>query len=119
MSDGSGDAGSRVADFIDAHRDEIVQLYVGFDGSTVERPVKLLRAFTKAALEPGETKTVPLSVSVRDLAWYDVVTSSWTIEPMTYRLLVGPSSRQADLLTASVTVADGAAPTEFAPLART
>ena len=37
-----------------------------------ERPVKLLRGFKKVALAPGETKTVPLSVQVKDLAWYDV-----------------------------------------------
>ena len=51
--------------------EETVQLYVGFEGSKVERPVKLLRAFSKVALAPGETKTVPLGVAVKDLAWYD------------------------------------------------
>ncbi|HET9314264.1 MAG TPA: glycoside hydrolase family 3 C-terminal domain-containing protein [Vicinamibacteria bacterium] len=84
--------------------EEVVQLYVGFEGSQVERPVKLLRAFDKVALAPGETKTVPLSVAVRDLAWYDVATRSWRVEPMTYGILVGPSSRRGDLLAASVTV---------------
>jgi beta-glucosidase len=85
--------------------EEVVQLYVGFDGSTVERPVKLLRGFTKVALAPGETKTVPLSLRVKDLAWYDVATKSWKIDSMTYVVLVGPSSRAADLLKASFTVA--------------
>ena len=47
------------------------QLYVGFEGARVERPVKLLRAFARVALAPGETKTVPLSVAAKDLAWYD------------------------------------------------
>ena len=69
------------------------QLYVGFEGSKVERPVKLLRAFAKVALAPGETKTVPLSVAVKDLAWYDARAKAWQIEPMTYGVLVGPSSR--------------------------
>ena len=81
-----------------------MQLYVGFEGSTVERPKKLLRAFAKVALRPGETKTVPLRVAVRDLAWYDAPQKAWRVEPMTYGVLVGPSSRAADLLTASVTV---------------
>jgi beta-glucosidase len=85
--------------------EEAVQLYVGFEGSTVERPVKLLRAFAKVALAPGETKTVPLGVAVKDLAWYDVATRTWKVEPMTYGLLVGPSSRAKDLLRASFTVA--------------
>jgi beta-glucosidase len=84
--------------------EEVVQLYVGFEGSQVERPVKLLRAFAKVALLAGETKTVPLRVAVRDLAWYDVRTEAWQIEPMTYTVLVGRSSRASDLLTARFTV---------------
>jgi beta-glucosidase len=90
--------------------EEIVQLYVGFDGSTVERPVKLLRAFAKVPLAPGETKTVPLSVAVTDLAWYDAEARAWRVEPMTYGVLVGPSSRAGDLLRGSFTVADGLRP---------
>ena len=84
--------------------EEIVQLYVGFEGSQVERPVKLLRAFDKVALEPGETKTVPLSVEVKELAWYNPEANAWEIEPMTYGVLVGPSSRTDDLLPATFTV---------------
>jgi len=84
--------------------EEIVQLYVGFEGSQVERPVKLLRAFDKVALEPGETKTVPLSVEVRDLAWYNPDAGEWEVEPMTYGILVGPSSRNDDLLKSEFTV---------------
>ena len=84
--------------------EEIVQLYVGFEGSRVERPVKLLRAFDKVALAPGETQTAPLSVEAKDLAWYNPDASAWEIEPMTYGVLVGPSSRNDDLLKASFTV---------------
>ena len=89
--------------------DEIVQLYVGFEGSKVERPAKLLRAFAKVALAPGETKAVPLSVAVKDLAWYNVETKGWEIEPTTYSVLVGPSSRGSDLLKAGFSVAPAAA----------
>ena len=84
--------------------EEVVQLYVGFEGSKVERPVKLLRAFDKIALAPGETRTVPLSVEVEDLAWYDAVAGAWQIEPLTYGVLVGPSSRGEDLLKAKFTI---------------
>lgn len=85
--------------------EEIVQLYIGFEGSTVERPVKLLRAFDKVALEPGETASVSLSVEARDLARFEPESGAWVVEPMSYEVLVGPSSRTADLLTASFTVA--------------
>jgi beta-glucosidase len=88
--------------------EEVVELYVGFEGSSVDRPVKLLRAFDKVALAPGETKSVPLSVEVRDLAWYNAERQAWEIEPMTYSVLVGPSSRDADLLKGRFTVVAGA-----------
>src|ERR1035437_323838 len=95
--------GSRVGE-------EVAQLYVGFEGSKVERPVKLLRAFAKVALAPGETKTVPLSVAVKDLAWFDAQKNAWQVEPMTYGVLVGPSPRARDLLKASFRVLAVAAP---------
>lgn len=90
--------------------EEVVQLYVGFKGSKVERPVKLLRAFDKVALAPGETKTVPLAVHVKDLAWYNSEHHAWEIESMTYGVFVGPSSRDADLLKASFTVTSAKRP---------
>ncbi len=92
--------------------EEVVQLYVGFDGSAVDRPVKLLRGFAKVALAPGETKTVPLRVAAKDLAWYDAESKAWRVEAMTYGVFVGPSSRAADLLKASFTVAAASAAPE-------
>ena len=87
--------------------EEVVELYVGFEGSKVDRPVKLLRGFAKVALAPGQTKTVPLSVAVKDLAWYDAGKKAWQVDDMKYGVLVGPSSRASDLLKASFTVASG------------
>ena len=90
--------------------EEVVQLYVGFDGAPVERPVKLLRAFAKVPLAPGETKTVPLSVAAKDLERYDPAEKAWRVDAMTYGVLVGPSSRDADLLKGSFAVVDAATP---------
>lgn len=90
--------------------EEVVQLYVGFEGSKVDRPVKLLRGFTKVALAPGETKTVPFRLAAKDLAWYDAETKAWRVDPMTYGVLVGPSSRASDLLKGSFTVAASVPP---------
>ena len=86
--------------------DEVVQLYVGFAGSQVHRPVKLLRGFAKVALGPGETKRVTIPVKVKDLAYYDPATKTWVVEKMAHEVLVGPSSRASDLLTASFNVVD-------------
>jgi beta-glucosidase len=86
--------------------EEIAQLYVGFPGAKVDRPVKLLRGFEKLALEPGQTKRVAFRLSVRDLAYYGAASRSWKVEPMTYTVLAGPSSRTADLLSTSLTVTE-------------
>lgn len=84
--------------------DEVVQLYVGFAGSKVERPVKLLRAFDRVPLKPGETKTVSLGVDVKELARYGADAGEWQVDAMTYGVFVGPSSRDRDLLKATFTV---------------
>src|SRR5262249_38516530 len=84
--------------------EEVAQLYVGFAGSKVDRPVKLLRGFEKVALAPGETKRVGFVVKAKDLAYYDPDARRWVIEEMDYEVLVGPSSRAADLVAARVRV---------------
>jgi beta-glucosidase len=86
--------------------EEIVQLYVGFPGSKVDRPVKLLRGFEKVSLGPGETKRVSLPVRVRDLAYYDTGAKAWVVERMEPSVLVGGSSRPSDLLTVAFRVTD-------------
>jgi beta-glucosidase len=86
--------------------DEVVQLYVGFPGSRVDRPVKLLRGFDKVALEPGQTKRVSIPVEVKDLAYYDTGARRWVVERLEYPFLVGGSSRAGDLLTARFRVVD-------------
>jgi beta-glucosidase len=84
--------------------EEIVQLYIGFKNSSVDRPVKLLRAFDKVLLRAGESKTVELEVSIKDLAWYDPEIKEWKIEEMEYELFVGSSSNKEDLIEASFIV---------------
>jgi beta-glucosidase len=79
---------------------EVVQLYVGYVGSAVERHIKDLRGFVRVYLKPGETQTAHISVKARSLAYYDVDRRAWIVEPIAYKLFVGPSSALADLLEA-------------------
>jgi beta-glucosidase len=80
--------------------EEIVQLYVGFPESKVDRPVKVLRGFERVALGPGETRRVSLPLSAKDLAYYDARARAWVVEPAEYAVFVGASSRLGDLLKA-------------------
>jgi beta-glucosidase len=79
--------------------EEVVQVYVGYEGSRVERPVKELKGFSKVALEPGQTKRVDFLVTAKQLAYYDEQQGKWIVEPLTYSVYAGPSSRTEDLLS--------------------
>jgi beta-glucosidase len=78
--------------------DEVAQLYVGYEGSEVDRPVKDLKGFAKVRLESGETKRVEFTLPMQSLAYYDEAQARWVTELITYRVYVGPSSRTGDLL---------------------
>jgi beta-glucosidase len=72
--------------------DEVVQFYVSAPGKVVERQAKLLKAFARVTLAPGETKTVRRSIALADLKWRDANTHSWRLEPGEYRVMAGGSS---------------------------
>lgn len=72
---------------------EVVQCYVHDEESSVPRPYRELKAFRKVFLQPGETKTVTLTLRWDDFAFWDEVSKDWNVEPGTFRLLVGNSSR--------------------------
>lgn len=84
--------------------EEVVQLYVGFKNSHIDRPIKLLRAFDKIRLQAHEKKTVTMEVVAQDLAWYNSDTDQWEIESMEYELYIGSSSAEKDLLKGSFTI---------------
>ncbi len=84
--------------------EEIVQLYAGFPRPAIDRPAKLLRGFDKVSLAPGETRTVRFTLKAADLAYYDVASHAWRVEATDYTVLVGGSSRAADLLSAAFRV---------------
>jgi beta-glucosidase len=83
---------------------EVVQLYVTYPGSSVERSERELKGFAKVALGPGATQTVEIAVPVNDLAYYDISESAWTLEELEHEVHVGTSSRNLPLsITLSVT----------------
>ena len=71
---------------------ETVQLYISKTGSVVERPEKELKAFQKILIPAGQAANVKLTIPVSDLAYYDVKSSKWVVEPGSYKLLAGTSS---------------------------
>lgn len=76
---------------------EVVQVYLGCQGSAVDRHVKELKAFGKVELNPGQKKRVSFQVEAVDLAYYDTSASRWEVEEIQVSVQVGASSRDIRL----------------------
>jgi beta-glucosidase len=72
---------------------EVVQLYVRDLESSLVRPPKELKGFRKVSLAPGETTTVTLSLTAKELSYYDPAQQGWVAEPGEFEILIGSSSR--------------------------
>ncbi len=76
---------------------EIAQLYVRDKESTVFRPDKELRAFSKVFLKKGEEKEIALEISKRAFAYYNINIADWHVESGEFEILIGSSSRDIRL----------------------
>ena len=63
---------------------QVVQLYISDRNGTVERPLKELKGFAKTELMPGETKTVSMEISARDLSYYNEALGDWYTITLTF-----------------------------------
>jgi len=77
--------------------DEVVQLYVRDVQCSVKRPVKELRGFQRISLQSGEKKAVTLELPAQKLAFYDVKTHGFVVEPGAFEVMVGGSSEDIRL----------------------
>jgi beta-glucosidase len=84
--------------------EEVVQLYIRDSVSSVTRPMKELKGFKRVSLKPGETQTVALEITPDRLAFYDI-NMKFVVEPGEFEIMVGNSSRDADLQKVILTVA--------------
>lgn len=70
----------------------VVQLYVGDDVSTVARPVRELKGFSKQALDAGESRVVSIALDPRDFAFFDETARIWRVEEGGFTLSLGFSA---------------------------
>ena len=75
----------------DREGDEVAQLYVREDVSSVETPSRSLKGFSRIHLKPQETRTVVFHIPQDQLAVWNVE-GRWVVEPGRYTLWVGGSS---------------------------
>ncbi len=92
--------------------EEVVQLYLRDDYSSVTTFDSELRGFERVKLAPGETKRVRFKLTPQDLALYDRQ-EKWSVEPGQFTVMVGASSEDVRLRgNFVVTRSDGSVPDE-------
>ena len=72
---------------------ETVQLYIKPENPSIIRPIKELKEFGKVHLAPGETKSVELTVSIKEAtSFWDTYKDKWCSEKGDYAVQIGNSS---------------------------
>jgi beta-glucosidase len=76
---------------------ETAEVYVGDRHSSVPRPLKELKGFSKVTLGAGETKQVAVTLDRRAFSYYDLKKHDWAVDPGDFDILVGSSSAKIEL----------------------
>ncbi len=82
--------------------DEVVQLYIRDEVSSVTRPVKELRGFRRLTIDPGKTEKVEFALGPEELSFLNRGMQR-VVEPGTFKIMAGGNS--ADLIETTLTVA--------------
>ncbi|MBR1968199.1 MAG: fibronectin type III-like domain-contianing protein, partial [Clostridia bacterium] len=76
---------------------EVSQVYVKDVFSSVLRPVRELKGFSKDVIKAGQIKHVSVNLDFRSFAYYSTALDKWTIEKGVFIIEVGSSSRDIRL----------------------
>jgi beta-glucosidase len=77
--------------------EEIAQVYVKDNESTIFREEKALKGFVKIKLDAGETKQVSVELDIRCFSFYNTLINNWTVESGDFTIMVGASSKDIRL----------------------
>ena len=82
---------------------EVVQVYVSAPQGKLDKPYQELAAFGKTSqLAPGESETLEIGFSMKDLASFDQEASAYILEQGNYVLRVGTSSVDTQVVALAV-----------------
>ena len=76
---------------------EVAEVYVEPVKPGVFRPLKELKGFKKVFLQPGEKRSVSITLDQDTFSYYNPDTKSWVVEKGKYKILIGSSSRDLRL----------------------
>src|SRR5882672_826090 len=83
--------------------DEVVQLYIQAEFSSVPRPVLELKGFQRVSLSQGQRRTLGFRLTPDSLAFWNI-DMKWVVEPGIFTISVGSSS--TELKSVRLTVSD-------------
>jgi beta-glucosidase len=83
--------------------EEVVQLYIRDEISSVTRPIRELRGFRRITLDPGQAKTAEFTLGFDDLSFLNRDLHR-VVEPGTFKIMAGGNS--VDLIETTLTVAE-------------
>ena len=90
-----------LTNYSDVGGKEVSQLYIGFENSEIDRPLKLLRDFKKVYLNAGDKKIMNFKINKNDLSYFNTEKNKWMNESIEYNFYVGGSSENNKLLKTS------------------
>ncbi|MGA8186156.1 MAG: glycoside hydrolase family 3 C-terminal domain-containing protein, partial [Terriglobia bacterium] len=76
---------------------EVGEVYVSDPSATVPRPEIELKGFERVTLNPGESRHVSVKLDKRSLAYWNVKSNGWKVDPGTFVVSVGDSSENLPL----------------------
>lgn len=87
----------RIANTGNVAGSEVAQVYIADPQSTLPRPAKELKGFTKVGLRPGESKKVTVKLGRDAISYYDDRALQWVAEKGTFEVLVAASAEKVEL----------------------
>ncbi|MGO9958688.1 MAG: glycoside hydrolase family 3 C-terminal domain-containing protein [Solirubrobacteraceae bacterium] len=89
--------------------EDLVQLYVSTPDApaALQRPIKRLEGFQQVELDPGQTKTVTLTVSVPNLAFFNESANRYEVDDGRYEIQISNSAADSDILAQQFVTVSG------------
>jgi beta-glucosidase len=72
--------------------DDVAQLYIHQDGTSILQPVRRLDGFQRVTLNPGQTKTVTFTLGPAEIGFYTNIPGQFVVEPGPVDVYVGDNS---------------------------
>ena len=94
LDDGKIEVSVTVKNTGKADGDEVVQVYIGSNNTTEDRPVKLLKGFRRVSVDAGESKKVEIDIDIDDIRFYNPETEIWEADD-SYTVYVGTDCQNA------------------------